>query len=101
MSQLARQGHHSSNGQGNQQSQTFFREVLQPTLSLSSFVTLPASKKSADTPTNQSSTEPQLPANPSIRQNSESIKTYDRPTNHDRVVLKLDSTRSEAVISKI
>ena len=49
------------------------------------------------TPTNQSSTEPRFPANQTIRQNSDSITTYDRAPNHDRVVLKLDSTRSEAL----
>ena len=48
------------------------------------------------TPTNQSSTEPQVPANQTIRQNSDSITTYDRAPNHDRVVLKFDSTRAEA-----
>ena len=47
--------------------------------------------------TNQSSTEPRFPANQTIRQNSDSITTYDRAPNHDRVVLKLDSTRSEAL----
>ena len=29
--------------------------------------------------------------------NSDSITTYDRAPNHDRVVLKLDSTRAEAL----
>ena len=47
--------------------------------------------------TNQSSTEPRFPGNQTIRQNSDSITTYDRAPNHDRVVLKLYSTRSEAL----
>ena len=51
----------------------------------------------ATSTTNQSSTEPRLPADQTIRQNSDSITTYDRASNHDRVVLKLDSTRSEAL----
>ena len=42
-------------------------------------------------------TEPRFSANQSIRQNPDSITTYDRAPNHDRVVLKLDSTRSEAL----
>ena len=74
------------------------REVLPLTPSLSSSLTLPASEQSVATPiTNQSSTEPRFPANQTIRQNSDSITTYDRAPNHDRVVLKLDSTRSEAL----
>ena len=47
--------------------------------------------------TNRSSTEPRFPANQMIRQNSDSITTYDRAPNHDKVVLKLDSTHSEAL----
>ena len=96
-SQVAPQGPSSSNEQGNHQCPTSSREVLQLTPSLSSLVTLPVSEHSVGTPTNLSSTEPQFPANQSIRQNSDSITTYDRAPNHDRVVLKLDSTRSEAL----
>ena len=73
-------------------------EVLPLTPSLSSSLTLPASEQSVATPTtNQSSSEPRFPANQTIRQNPDSITTYDRARNHDRVVLKLDSTRSEAL----
>ena len=93
---VAPQGPSSSNELGNQQGPTSSREVLRLTPSLSSSLTLPASEQSAATPTNQSSTEPRFPANQSIRQNSDSITTYDRASNHDRVVLKLESTRSEA-----
>ena len=74
------------------------REVQPLTPSLSSSLTSPASEQSVATPTtNQSLTEPRFPANQTIRQNSDSITTYDRVPNHDRVVLKLDSTRSEAL----
>ena len=38
-----------------------------------------------------------IPCESTIRQNSDSITTYDRAPNHDRVVLKLDSTRPEAL----
>ena len=47
--------------------------------------------------TNQSSTEPRFAANQTIRLNSDSIITYDRAPDHDRIVLKLDSTGSEAL----
>ena len=96
-SQVAPQGPSSPNEQGNQQSQTSSREVLQLTPRLSSLVTLPVSEQSASTSTNQGSTEPRFSANQSIRQNSDCITTYDRALNHDRVVSKLDSTRSEAL----
>ena len=101
---VAPPGPSSSNELGNQQGPTSSREVLPLTPSLSSSLTLPVSEQSVATPTtNQSSTEPRFPANQTIRQNSDSITTYDRAPNHDRVVLKLDSTRSEAlqVISKL
>ena len=97
---VAPQGPYSSNELGNQQGPTFsqFRDVLPLTLSLSSSLTLPASEQSVATPTtNQSSTEPRFPANQTIRQHSDSSTTYDRAPNHDRVVLKLNSTRSEAL----
>ena len=95
---VAPQGPSSSNELGNQQGPTSSREVLPLTPSLSSSLTLPASEQSVVTPTtNQSSTEPRLPANQTIRQNSDSTTTYDRAPNHDRVILKLDSTRSEAL----
>ena len=94
---VAPQGPSSSNELGNQQGPTSSREVLRLTPSLSSSLTLPASEQSAATPTNQSSTEPRFPANQSIRQNSDSITTYDRAPNDDRVVLKLDSTCSAAL----
>ena len=72
--------------------------VLPLTPSLSSSLTLPASEQSvATSTTNQSSTEPRFPANQTIRLKSDSITTYDRAPNHDRIVLKLDSTRSEAL----
>ena len=48
-------------------------------------------------PQNQSFTELRFPANQSIRQNSDSITTYDRAPNPDKVVLKLNSSRSEAL----
>ena len=101
---VALQGPSSSNELGNQQGPTSPREVLPLTPSLSSSLTLPASEQSVATPTrNQTSTEPRFPANQMIRQNSDSITTYDRAPCHDRVVLKLDSTRSEAlqVIAKL
>ena len=101
---VAPQGPNPSNELENQQGPTSSREVLPLTPSLSSSLTLRASEQSVATPTtNQSSTEPRFPANQTIRQNSDSIITYDRAPNHDRVVLKLDSTRSEAlqVISHI
>ena len=77
---------------------TSSKEVLPLTPSLSSSLTFAASEQTvATSTTNQSSTEPRLPANQTICQNSGSITTYDRAPNHDRVVLKLDSTRSEAL----
>ena len=86
---VAPQGPSSSNELGNQQGPTSSREVLPLTTSLSSWLT---SEQSVATPTtNQSSIEPRFPANQTIRQNSDSITTYDRAPNHDRVVLKLDS----------
>ena len=89
---VAPPGPTSSNELGNQQGPTSSREVLPLTPSLSSSITLPASEQSVATPTtNQSSTEPRFPGNQTIRQNSDSITTYDRAPNHDRVVLKLDS----------
>ena len=95
---VAPQGPTSSNELGNQQGPTSSREVLPLTPSLSPSLTLPASEQSVATPTtNQSSTEPRFPVIQSIRQNSDSITTYDRAPNHDRVVLKLDSTRSKAL----
>ena len=95
---VAPQGPSSSNKLGNQQGPTSSREVLPLTPRLSSSLTLPASEQSvATSTTNQSSTEPRFPANQTIRQNSDSITTYDRAPNHDRVVLKLDSTRPEAL----
>ena len=95
---VAPQGPSSSNELGNQQGPTSSREVLPLIPSLSSSLTLPASELSVATPTtNQSSTEPRFPANQTLCQNSDSITTYDRAPNHDRVVLKLDSTRSEAL----
>ena len=95
---VAPPGPSSSNELGNQQGPTSSREVQPLTPSLSSSLTLPASEQSVATPTtNQSSTEPRFPANQTIRLNSDSITTYDRAPNHDRVVLKLYSTRSEAL----
>ena len=95
---VALQGPSSSNELGNQQGPTSSREVLPLTPSLSSSLTLPASEQSVATPTtNQSSIEARFPANQTIRQNSDSITTYDRAPNYDRVVLKLDSTHSEAL----
>ena len=95
---VAPRGPSSSNELGNQQGPTSSREVLPLTPSLSSSLTLPASEQSVATPTiNQSSTEPRFPANQTIRQNSDSITTYSRAPNHDRVVLKLDSARSEVL----
>ena len=94
---MAPQGPHSSNELGNQQNQTSSREVLPLTPSLSSMIILPASEQSAGTSINKSSTEQRFPAKPSVRQDSESITTYDRSPNHDSVVLKLNSTRSEAL----
>ena len=58
---------------------------------------MPASEQSAATHRKRSSIEPRTPANQSIRQNSDSNTIYDRAPNHDRVVLKLDSTRFEAL----
>ena len=82
----------------NQQGPTSSKEVLPLTPSLSSSLTFAASEQTvATSTTNQSSTEPRLPANQTICQNSGSITTYDRAPNHERVVLKLDSTRSEAL----
>ena len=76
---VAPQGPTSSNELGNQQGPTSSREVLLLTPSRSSSLTSPASKQSVATPTtNQSSTEPRFPANQTIRQNSDSITTYDR-----------------------
>ena len=87
---VAPQGPSSSNELGNQQGPTSSRDVLLLTPNLNSLITCPSR-------TNQSSTEARFPANQTIRQNSDSITTYDRAPNHDRVVLKLDSTRSEAL----
>ena len=95
---VAPPGPSSSNELGNQQDPKSSREVQPLTPSLSSSLSLPASEQSVATSiTNQSSTEPRFPANQTIRQNSDSITTCDRAPNHDRVVLKLDSTRSEAL----
>ena len=95
---VALPGPSSSNELGNQQGPTSSREVQPLTPSLSSSLTLSAFEQSVATPTtNQTSTEPRFPANQTIRQNSDSITTYDRAPNHDRVVLKVDSTRSEAL----
>ena len=94
---VAPKGPSSSNEQRNQQGPTSSREVPPLTPNLISLVTLPLSEQSVGTPTNLSSLEPRFSANQSIQQNSDSITTYDRAPNHDRVVLKLDSTRSEAL----
>ena len=80
-------GPSSSNVLGNQQGPTSSGEVQPLTPSLSSSLTLPASEQSVATPTtNQSSSESRFPANQTIRQNSDSITTYDRAPNYDRVV---------------
>ena len=64
---VAPQGPSSSNELGNQQSPTSTREVLPLTPSLSSSLTLLASKQSVGTPTtNQTSKEPRFPAIQSI-----------------------------------
>ena len=95
---VAPQGPSSSNELRNQQGPTSSREVQPLTPSLSSSLTLPASEQSVATPTTkQSSTETRFPANQMIHQNSDSITTYDRAPNHDGVVMKLDSTHSEAL----
>ena len=90
---VAPQGPSSSNELGNQQGPTSSREVQPLTPSLSSSLTLPASE--CGYPNHKSKFN--RTTIPFESNDSDSITTYDRAPNHDRVVLKLNSTRSEAL----
>ena len=73
------------------------QEGQQPPQSLSSSVTSQASKHRAKPQPSHSSKEQRLPHNRQIRQTSEYVTTYDRVPIIDRVILKSESTRSDAL----